>query len=661
MSPTRPEPRASEPSPREPKAWIIGLAVFVLSLAVYVPALSGPFVWDDHDLIDESSRVTELRPIGEYFGTAFWLREEVEPGGRTYYRPLSIFSLAVDHAIHGNNPAGFHLTNLLVHALNATLLFGLLRGAALGSVLAGALSLFWGWFPRLTEAAAWISGRTDALAASFVLGALLLVRADRSLHRWLAALCLLLGLLCKEVAFAGVLAVATWEWLSVRGAPRRERLLRLLPVASAALVYATLRSWAIGPSVRSSGLSPTERLLAALEALGRYATMIVDAFRPAIQIGHLGEPAYAFVVLGGVVALGSAALLVIRRKHLDVQSITWLVLVGSSLGLVLHLIPITVNVVAADRFLYVPLLGLVLLGAPLMARALRRRGAGFLLGAVLLCFAPVTWARTEVWADEVEFWATAFREQRDHNAMSRLELGNVYSRAGLFPQALSLYLDADDGDYLNYLMALHNLGSTLIDQGEYQKARAVLEGVVERAPNIPKFRLTLAVANSALGRVPEARRELDQALRQYPGFHLARGLRKHLEKRTEAEPLALAPEASPTDALLRRMDTLANSGRFRDMMQVLLAATGRPDFPTDQLDTALVYAFDHGTPRELETIYGRYRSARAGRVAPDVAEAYALRVERVRRLRALWPTLGKYRTPKAGGSPVFRAELGAGT
>ncbi|MEZ4376603.1 MAG: hypothetical protein R3B07_37715, partial [Polyangiaceae bacterium] len=92
----------------------------------YVRTLGAPFVWDDRHLVLESPVVSTLQPLGSYFSSAFWTSPE-SGDVRTYYRPLVILSLALDHRIHGDNPAGFHLTNLLFHALNTLLAFALLR------------------------------------------------------------------------------------------------------------------------------------------------------------------------------------------------------------------------------------------------------------------------------------------------------------------------------------------------------------------------------------------------------------------------------------------------------------------------------------------------------------------------------------------------------
>src|SRR5262249_44542011 len=163
-----------------------------------------------------SARVRELRPIIEYFTVPFWSGAENGPSFGMHYRPLMIYSLALDYRLHGESPAGFHLTNLILHALNVVLVFLLARRRGGSGPVAAFVALCFGVSPRLAEAAAWISGRTDLLAALFALLALVLWQTENTLRRWLSAACLLLGLFSKEVAIAALAALAVFGWLETR-------------------------------------------------------------------------------------------------------------------------------------------------------------------------------------------------------------------------------------------------------------------------------------------------------------------------------------------------------------------------------------------------------------------------------------------------------------
>jgi len=227
--------------------------------------------------------------LGDFLSRPFWTDSDAHALSLSYYRPLVSYSFALDHRLHGTNSGGFHLTNIVFHLVNTGLLFALLRRAGRAAWVAGLVALGWALLPRLAEAVAWISGRTDLLATTFAFGALL--AWERSLpRRLLAALLLLAGLLAKETAFAVLPALVAYEWRGgSRASARVAGLLeRLWPLLLAALTYAALRALTIGLHAGGLTLGMGERLMAVLEASGSYALMLLDAWRPraVIEIGR---------------------------------------------------------------------------------------------------------------------------------------------------------------------------------------------------------------------------------------------------------------------------------------------------------------------------------------------------------------------------------------
>lgn len=138
------------------------LAFVVLGVAAYGRTLDGWFLSDDvmiGNVIPDGH--VSWRYVFATFVSDWGLRgPEVEI---RYYRPLVILSQAMDAAMWGVNPVGYHLTNTALHGANGYLVHRL--GRALGApggaaVMAGAAFVL---FPLNVEAVAWISGRTDVL------------------------------------------------------------------------------------------------------------------------------------------------------------------------------------------------------------------------------------------------------------------------------------------------------------------------------------------------------------------------------------------------------------------------------------------------------------------------------------------------------------------
>ena len=253
------------------------------------------------------------------FREPFWI-EDGSGDARAYYRPLTVLSFALDHSLHGENPAGYHLTNSALHTLNALLLLTLLLRRRADVRVALLLSAAWALHPRLTEAAGWVSGRTDVLATTFCFLALLVHRSRSLGHSLASAGLLFLGLASKEVALAGVAALMAkelcWRAPGSREAGAWKRgLVFALPLLGALLAYGGLRLSALsGTKPLIVPLSLGERLAAVVEALGRYAFDLAVPWLPRAQQGKLGQPDYRFVALALIAASVATGTVAWRRR-----------------------------------------------------------------------------------------------------------------------------------------------------------------------------------------------------------------------------------------------------------------------------------------------------------------------------------------------------------
>src|SRR5207237_6057979 len=127
------------------------------------------------------------------------------------YRPVTTLTFAVDHALHGVRPLGYHLLNVLLHAAVAVLAAVVGRRVTGDGAIAFVTALLFATHPVHTEAVTSVVGRAEVLAALFGLAAWLVIDRRASLGRDLAAaLLLLLSALSKEsgVTFLGAIALA---------------------------------------------------------------------------------------------------------------------------------------------------------------------------------------------------------------------------------------------------------------------------------------------------------------------------------------------------------------------------------------------------------------------------------------------------------------------
>ena len=140
--------------------WLIGLALGLVTLALYSPAIRHDFIaYDDQQYVTENGHVQAgltARGVVWAFG---------KHAGN--WHPLTWLSHMLDCQLYGLKPAGHHLTNVLLHAANTLLLFWVLRrmtGALWRSAVVAAL---FAWHPLHVESVAWVAERKDVLSAFF--------------------------------------------------------------------------------------------------------------------------------------------------------------------------------------------------------------------------------------------------------------------------------------------------------------------------------------------------------------------------------------------------------------------------------------------------------------------------------------------------------------
>src|SRR2546430_11376293 len=103
------------------RPWFVLLAFVLMAFATYAPSLNGEFVWDDHYLVGENPFFRS--PV---FAVEVFRHHLFSESFSTYYRPVQNLSYMLDYWLWGNSPAGYHATNVLLHAAAAWMLFLLL-------------------------------------------------------------------------------------------------------------------------------------------------------------------------------------------------------------------------------------------------------------------------------------------------------------------------------------------------------------------------------------------------------------------------------------------------------------------------------------------------------------------------------------------------------
>lgn len=235
----------SEANPsRDRLPWVPVLVVVAGAVLPFLGALSADFVnWDDDLLLLDHDRYR-----GFSAAHLLWMFGETHAG---HYQPLTWLSYALDHAIWGLDPFGFHLTNLVLHAANALALWFLLRVLSRGAVSpwwAAAGALLFAVHPLRVESVAWVTERRDLLSGLFwLLTVTFYVRSRRREAAaprrdfGLAIACMALSLFAKAWAITMplvLLALDLWPLGRRRaGVPLGRLLLEKVPFIALALLF----------------------------------------------------------------------------------------------------------------------------------------------------------------------------------------------------------------------------------------------------------------------------------------------------------------------------------------------------------------------------------------------------------------------------------------
>jgi Flp pilus assembly protein TadD len=456
------------------------LAVFFLALGLLVygySAISNDFVkFDDDMLITENPAVQSLEP-----GAFAWAFTHFDP---ELYIPLTFVSYQIDHGIAGLRPEMFHLTNLLLHILNAFLVF-LLLGGLTGDRRIGLLGgLLFLLHPLHVEAVAWASGRKDLLSTCFFLASTLSYMkyaSEGSRRGYVGSLLFfLLGLLSKvsilltPVLFLGI------DWVQGRRPTLKDKIPHLLLTIAFGIVAVVGKQNILHDSPLGSMI-----LMAAKSTvfyLGKllipYPLSVIYPFREEIT---LASSDFLLPLL---------LLTILTITVLSSLRFTRWIAFGAGWFL-LMLLPSFTNFAkagevffASDRYAYVPSIGLFLLVGLGIVWLLRSRPSFTkilepAIAAILIIFAVVSLRQTTVWASTNTLFTNVLAHYDDSPlalnkvGSNKMKQGDLEGAFDLFERSIALKPTA---------RAYYNMGVIYLTRSDYDKALEANLKAVELDP-----------------------------------------------------------------------------------------------------------------------------------------------------------------------------------
>lgn len=546
---TRPDGAFTGASP-----WLVFLFILVCVFVSYIPAISAGFIWDDDFHVFNNPHLLDIDGLRR-----IWFTTESQQ-----YYPLVYSSFWIEHQIWGDNPMGYHVVNMILHSINAFLVYRILTYLRIRGAVA--VALVFAVHPVHVESVAWVSERKNVLSGLFYLAAFLsYLKFDDGLggkHYARSIALFVAALLSKTVTATLPPALILARWMRGRAIGVKD-LARLAPFFAVGLALGLVTvAWEVklvGASGEDFALSPLERLLLPGRVSWFYVSKLLAPYDLIFFYRRWVLDASSFIQwLYPAALLGVLAALFFFRKRIGRKPFAgaafFVLTLFPALGF-FNVYPFR-NSFVADHFQYLASIGVVALVVGVAARALdlfagEKSGACAkgAVAAVVFALSFLSFRQCRIYENQETLWRDTLRknpaawmahvnlgnvlvhtgrqdeglahffraiELKPGYELPYFNVGNELTKRGLLEEANRYYRKAIElkPDYGN---AHYNLANNLYASGRLDVAIAHYEKAVAADPDDALFRINFGNALARTGRLEEAADEYEEALRIDPG------------------------------------------------------------------------------------------------------------------------------------------------
>ena len=509
--------------------WVLPAGLIILiTLLVYVPAMQSGFIWDDDAYVTENQALRSVEGLAH-----IW----TDPGATPQYYPLVFTTFWIEYRLWEFSPAGFHSVNVLLHAFNALLLWGLLRTLNVpGAWMAAAVFAL---HPVHVESVAWVTERKNVLSVLFYLASMAcLVRffalvveknlQNNKLTYTVGLLLFMAALLSKTVTCTLPAAMMLLIWWK-RGRVTGREVAALAPFFVIGLIMGLMTVWLeqhhVGAMGKDWELTLLERCLLAGRVLWFYAAKLVWPANlifnyPRWEIDALIWWQYLYPIG----AVGVVVFLWKFRRRLGRGPLAGMLYFCGSLFPALgffDVYPFRFSYVA-DHFQYLASIGLIVL---LVAAFTQFRlafprwqpGLAQTLGLIVLAvFGTLTWQQSQIYKTAQTLWQDTLKKNPD-SWLAHNNMGVLFERRGNIDEAFYHYtqrLRLQPG----HAKAHYNLGVVLTRQEKYEEAVQHFSQALQIRPDYAEAHNNLGIALARQGKLEEAIHHYSEALRFQPDY-----------------------------------------------------------------------------------------------------------------------------------------------
>ena len=515
---------------------IVFLLLIMAILAVYSQSLQFDFInYDDQEYVSKNFRIQN----GFTLSNILWALTTTHFAN---WHPLTWMSYMLDYELYGLWAGGYHLTNVIFHALNALLLFLLLRRMTESTKKSFFVAALFALHPLHVESVAWISERKDVLSTFFwlltVWAYAIYVQAPGVRKYLVVVVFFIFGIMSKPMVVTlpfVLILLDYWPLNRLGGADNqndatigravagRKRAAFLIAEKMPLLAIAVFSGIVTYVAQKQAGAMGAADFfpwdVRIVNAVVSYASYIVKMIWPDNLSVFYPHPVFwpmSKVVLSGILLLACSLLAYMCRRRYPYFAVGWLFYIGTLVP-VIGLVQVGTQAMA-DRYTYIPLIGLfiaIVWGVSDIFRSLPYRRVVFSIVSVLILgvFTFLSWQRCLLWGNNLTLWNDVLKNHQV--AFAYMVRGIGYAEKGQYELAVKDYNAALNMDG-NFAAALSDRAIAYGNLGQYQKAFADFDRALRIAPNLSHTYYALGMFHKFNGRNDLAIYDLTQAIKINP-------------------------------------------------------------------------------------------------------------------------------------------------
>lgn len=527
--------------------WLI--PILLVAILVFANSLGGEFTYDDNRQIERNPLIQDASLYGKALTSDVWaFKGDGNLTASNYYRPTFVAWLILNFAVFGSNPFGWHLLNILLHTGACAMAFLLLRRWNVPPILAFAITLIYGVHPIHTESVAWISGSPDLLFSLTLLSSFWFAEniaqkyafkdaknkkeiVNTSLDLLFSLLLFSLALGSKEV---GMLCFPLFFLIFAKSMNRQNAIRLTIPFLICSGLFFVARWIALG-----AVSMPVEQGTPLAQAILSVPEMFIFYLRQAVFPFWIGanyplRPVTSITsvefILPIIVSTAAIGLLWLSAKRGFIERLGFAIFFLTLLPAMNATVFPTEQIVH-DRYLYLPLLGFLMMLLPYLMEILDKYAKEKSLSIfliVILSISAALAARTfiynQVWTSNLALWSDAVKVD-PQSSLNWLQLGSVLTEKEKTDEAITAYNNSLDikPSALAYMGQARNFVARNKNEEAVFNAKTVLEMPEDNVNPYALYQtyeiLIIALVNQK--KYGEAQKYLYEARKNLPIYYAA--------------------------------------------------------------------------------------------------------------------------------------------